>query len=211
MLLIDEAYALSPEGGGNDLGREAVDTLVKAMQDHRADLILIVAGYSEPMQRFLDSNPGLRSRFNRFIHFEDYTPEEMFRILELMAEEAGYRLGGQAAEYARGIFARLHDQRGENFANARDVRNVFENAIARHANRVGPLESPSDEVLCTLQTEDFPGGEAEVEEGTRVVECPKCGSRLRVPRGRGTVRATCPRCGEKQEVADEGEEPAPAA
>jgi hypothetical protein len=90
VLLIDEAYALAPEGGGgNDFGREAVDTLVKAMEDHRDDLILIVAGYSEPMQHFLDSNPGLRSRFNRFIHFDDYAPEEMFAIVELMAGEAG--------------------------------------------------------------------------------------------------------------------------
>jgi predicted RNA-binding Zn-ribbon protein involved in translation (DUF1610 family) len=204
ILLIDEAYALSPEGAGNDFGREAVDTLVKAMEDHRDDLILIVAGYSEPMRRFLDSNPGLRSRFNRFIHFDDYSPGEMSLILARMAEDHGYRLGAQAAGWASGLFARMHAERGENFANARDVRNLFEQAIAAHANRVGPLSSPSDEVLCTLLTEDFPGGAAHVESATTVLPCPACGGRLRVPAGRGAVRITCPRCGERTEVGAEG-------
>jgi predicted RNA-binding Zn-ribbon protein involved in translation (DUF1610 family) len=96
----------------------------------------------------------------------------------------------------------MHAARGDNFANARDVRNVFERSVASHANRVGPLENPSDEVLCTLLTEDLPGGEAHVEEATRVVPCRDCGAKLRVPRGRGAVLATCPRCGEKQEVED---------
>jgi hypothetical protein len=200
VLLIDEAYALSPDGSTNDFGREAVDTLVKAMEDHRDRFILIVAGYTAPMQRFLDSNPGLRSRFNRFIEFPDYSPEEMKLILERMAEEHGYRIGPQAMEFAGGIFARMHAERGENFANARDVRNAFEQAVARHANRVGPLQNPSDELLSTLRTEDFPGGEAHVESSTAVVECAKCGGKLRVPTGRGTVRATCPRCGERREV-----------
>lgn len=200
MLFIDEAYALSPEDAGNDFGREAIDTLVKLIEDHRDDFIVVVAGYSEPMQRFLDSNPGLRSRFNRFIDFDDYSAEELLQILERMCEEHGYRLSAPARDYARGLFARMHGERGIGFANGRAVRNAFEQAIAQHANRVGPLADPSDEVLSTLQVEDLPGGEAHLEATTLVVPCPKCGTKMRLPRGKGTLRATCPRCGEKTAV-----------
>ena len=200
VLLIDEAYALSPEDGGNDFGREAIDTLVKLIEDHRDDFIVVMAGYSEPMKRLLDSNPGLRSRFNRFIDFVDYSAEELFQILERLCKEHGYKLSEPAAEYARGLFNRMHEARGADFANGRTVRNAFEQALALHANRVGPLENPSDEVLCTLQVEDLPGGEAHLEATTLVVPCPKCQTRLRLPRGKGTIRATCPRCGEKTDV-----------
>lgn len=200
VLLIDEAYALSPEDAGTDFGREAIDTLVKLIEDHRDDFIVVMAGYSEPMQRLLDSNPGLRSRFNRFIHFDDYTAEELFGILELQCRENGYTLAESAAEYARGVFGRMHDGRGPDFANGRAVRNLFEQSVALHANRVGPLKDPSDEVLSTLQVEDFPGGESHLEATTIVVPCPRCETKLRLPRGKGTLRATCPRCGEKTAV-----------
>jgi hypothetical protein len=200
MLFIDEAYALSPEDAGNDFGREAVDTLVKLIEDHRDDFIVVVAGYSEPMQRFLDSNPGLRSRFNRFIQFDDYAADELFQILERMCGEHGYRLSPAAAEYARGMFGRMHEARGPDFANGRAVRNAFEQAIAMHANRVGPLQDPSDEVLCTLEVEDLPGGREHLEATTLIVPCPKCATKMRLPRGKGTLRATCPKCGEKTSV-----------
>lgn len=200
MLFIDEAYALSPEDAGNDFGREAVDTLVKLIEDHRDDFIVVVAGYSEPMQRFLDSNPGLRSRFNRFIDFTDYSAEELLQILERMCDEHGYTLSAPAREYAEGLFLRMHENRGPGFANGRAVRNTFEQAVARHANRVGPLQDPSDEVLSTLQVEDLPGGEEHLEATTLVVPCPKCETKMRLPRGKGTLRATCPRCGEKTAV-----------
>jgi len=206
MLFIDEAYALSPEDAGNDFGREAVDTLVKLIEDHRDDFIVVVAGYTEPMKRFLDSNPGLRSRFNRFIQFDDYTREELFQILERQCDEHGYRLSDSSTEYARGLFARMHESRGPDFANGRAVRNVFEQALAMHANRVGPLRDPSDEVLSTLQVEDFPGGEEHLEATTIVVPCPECGAKMRLPRHKGTVRATCPRCAVKTPVeTGEGE------
>jgi Holliday junction resolvasome RuvABC ATP-dependent DNA helicase subunit/rRNA maturation protein Nop10 len=200
MLFIDEAYALAPEDAGNDFGREAIDTLVKLIEDHRDDFIVVVAGYTEPMRRFLDSNPGLRSRFNRFIQFDDYSPEELYQIAERMCGEHGYKLSPTCEEFARGMFQRMHEGRGPDFANGRTVRNAFEQAIANHANRVGPLKEPSDEVLSTLQIEDFPGGEAHLEATTMVVPCPKCGTKLRLPRGKGTLRATCPKCGEKTPV-----------
>ncbi|HEX6909102.1 MAG TPA: AAA family ATPase [Longimicrobium sp.] len=200
MLFIDEAYALSPEDAGNDFGREAVDTLVKLIEDHRDDFIVVVAGYSEPMQRFLDSNPGLRSRFNRFIHFDDYGAEELFQILERQCGEHGYRLSPSAVEYAKDLFGRMHERRGPDFANGRAVRNAFEQAVALHANRVGPLQDPSDEVLCTLEVEDLPGGREHLEATTLVVPCPRCETKMRLPRGKGTLRATCPRCGEKTSV-----------
>lgn len=200
MLFIDEAYALAPEDGGNDFGREAVDTLVKLIEDHRDDFLVVVAGYSEPMQRFLDSNPGLRSRFNRFIHFDDYSADELFQILERMCGEHGYKLSAPAAEYARGMFGRMHESRGPDFANGRAVRNAFEQALALHANRVGPLQDPSDEVLCTLEVDDLPGGKEHLEATTLVIPCPRCEAKMRLPRGKGTLRATCPRCGEKTAV-----------
>ncbi|HZG43923.1 MAG TPA: AAA family ATPase, partial [Longimicrobium sp.] len=158
MLFIDEAYALASSDSGQDFGREAVDALVKLMEDNRADLIVVVAGYPEPMEKFLNSNPGLRSRFNRFLQFDDYAGPELFAILERMCEEHGYRLTPAAAEHARRVFQEMYDQRGANFANGRDVRNAFEKALARHANRVGPMSDVSDEVLCTLHRPDFGGG-----------------------------------------------------
>jgi hypothetical protein len=158
MLFIDEAYALASSDSGQDFGREAVDALVKLMEDNRADLIVVVAGYPEPMEKFLNSNPGLRSRFNRFLQFDDYAGPELFAILERMCEEHGYRLTPAAAEHARRVFQEMYDQRGANFANGRDVRNAFEKALARHANRVGPMSDVSDEVLCTLNRPDFGGG-----------------------------------------------------
>jgi hypothetical protein len=200
MLFIDEAYALAPEDAGNDFGREAIDTLVKLIEDHRDDFLVVVAGYTEPMKRFLDSNPGLRSRFNRFIQFDDYSQEELFQILERQCSEHGYKLAPAAAEYARDLFKRMHENRGPDFANGRAVRNAFEQALSMHANRVGPLKDPSDEVLCTLQVEDIPGGKEHLEASTLVVDCPKCSTKLRLPRGKGTLRATCPKCGEKTSV-----------
>jgi Holliday junction resolvasome RuvABC ATP-dependent DNA helicase subunit len=201
VLFIDEAYSLSPEDAGNDFGREAVDTLVKLIEDHRDDFIVVVAGYTAPMKRFLDSNPGLRSRFNRFIQFDDYSAEELFQILERQCGEHGYKLSPSATEYVRGMCTKMHEGRGPDFANGRAVRNAFEQAIAAQANRVGPIQDPSDEVLTTLQVEDFPGGEAHLAETTLVFPCPKCQTKMRLPRGKGTIRATCPRCGEKSDFA----------
>jgi hypothetical protein len=156
MLFIDEAYALASSDSGQDFGREAVDALVKQMEDNRADLIVVVAGYPAPMEKFLESNPGLRSRFNRFLNFDDYVPAELFAILERMCEDNGYTMSPEAAAHARAWLRHLFQNRGANFGNGREVRNAFEQALARHANRIAPVEAPTDEALCTLHPADFP-------------------------------------------------------
>jgi Holliday junction resolvasome RuvABC ATP-dependent DNA helicase subunit len=205
VLFIDEAYALAT-GDEEDFGREAVDTLVKLIEDHRDKFIVIVAGYPAPMQKFLDSNPGLRSRFNRFIHFDDYTPDELFAILGRMCDEHGYKLSESASTFTRSLLTAMHARRGENFANGRDVRNLFEQSLANQANRVGPMQNVTDEVLCTLQPEDVPGHAEYLEELKRIeantveVVCRYCQEKMRQPKGQGTIKVTCPNCGEVTKV-----------
>lgn len=160
ILFIDEAYALTVNKGENDFGQEAVDTLLKAMEDHREDLIVIVAGYPDLMEKFLESNPGFKSRFNKFIYFEDYTPVEQLEILEKMCEGQEYRLSEEAKEYARKHFEEAYENRDDDFANARDVRNYLEKAIAIQAGRIISLGTVSDEVLMTIEKEDLEKMEA---------------------------------------------------
>ena len=157
VLFVDEAYALAKESG-HDFGKEAIDTLVKAMEDHREDLVVIAAGYPEEMRDLLDSNPGLESRFARSIRFADYSPEEMYAIFAGMVAENGYRLSPDAERAARVRLRRLHVQKGGRSGNGRDVRNVFEEAVQRNADRVARLREIGDEDLSTLIPEDLPGG-----------------------------------------------------
>jgi len=131
VLFIDEAYALTNRGG-NDYGQEAVDTLLKAMEDHRDDLIVIVAGYTELMEEFVHSNPGLESRFNRFLNFPDYTVQEMMDIFDMRCRKSGYELAEDARGLLRSLLALLSlDVKG--FGNARGVRNLFERTVAAQA------------------------------------------------------------------------------
>lgn len=154
VLFIDEAYALA-EGGENDFGGEAIDTILKAMEDHREELVVIAAGYTGPMEKFLHANPGLESRFNKYIFFPDYKGEELYAIFRSQVERGGYRLAEDAEEFAREYFDRLYARRDENFGNGRDVRNQFEDMILRHANRVAAMEAPDKEALMLLKKEDF--------------------------------------------------------
>ena len=154
ILFIDEAYSLASTSE-NDYGQEAIDTILKAMEDNRDDLIVIVAGYPVLMDRFLNSNPGLESRFNKFIYFEDYTADELYDIFMLMCEDANLKLDEAADEYARKYFTLMHEHKSDNFANGRAVRNFFEEVITAQANRLAPQDDITDEELSTLTYEDF--------------------------------------------------------
>ena len=157
ILFIDEAYTLTANKGSGDFGQEAVDTLLKAMEDHREDLIVIVAGYPDLMEEFLSSNPGLRSRFNKYIFFEDYKPEEMLSIFESMCNANEYLLSDEAKQYAAEFFKERIAKQLPDFANGRDVRNYLEKAIANQASRIVQLqkERPIDDLtLKTLEKED---------------------------------------------------------
>ena len=154
ILFIDEAYSLASTSE-NDYGAEAIDTLLKAMEDNRDDLIVIVAGYPELMNKFLNSNPGLESRFNKFILFEDYNDEELYKIFLLMCEDSNLVLDEGADEYLRQYFKKMYENRSKNFANARAVRNLFEEVITSQANRLAGKDNITDEELNTLTYEDF--------------------------------------------------------
>ena len=154
VLFIDEAYTLNVGKGENDFGQEAVDTLLKAMEDNRDRLIVIVAGYEEPMDEFLDSNPGLKSRFNKYIRFDDYSPEQLIKILEGMCSGKDYKLSPEARQAAIDYFDNCLRTQAENFANAREVRNFLEKAITNHATRVVSIKEPTEEQLCTIILDD---------------------------------------------------------
>ncbi|MGD1221759.1 right-handed parallel beta-helix repeat-containing protein [Streptomyces krungchingensis] len=154
VLFIDEAYALSPEDSGRDFGREAIDTLVKLMEDHRDAVVVIVAGYTEEMERFLSVNPGVASRFSRTITFGDYAPDELLRIVEQQAEEHEYRLAPGAAEALRKYFTAI--PKGPAFGNGRTARQTFEAMVERHAGRVAQLAEPDTDDLTLLYPEDLP-------------------------------------------------------
>ncbi len=157
ILFIDEAYALTSNKGQGDFGQEAVDTLLKDMEDHRDDLIVIVAGYTDLMQEFLDSNPGLRSRFNRFLYFQDYTAEEELEILKNQCRNQEYTLSEGALEEAKAFFTARCADKPDNYANARDVRNYLEQAMVNQAVRVLKNPTVSKEMLATLEREDLEG------------------------------------------------------
>lgn len=139
ILFIDEAYTLTHGKGENDFGQEAVDTILKAMEDHREDFIVIVAGYPDLMKEFINSNPGLKSRFNQYINFEDYTPEQLLAIFELLCSKQNLSLDSECKEFALNYFDDLYKNRSDDYANGRDVRNYFEKVIKMRANRLNPI------------------------------------------------------------------------
>lgn len=154
ILFIDEAYSLTVNRGESDFGFEAVDTLLKGMEDHRDDLIVIVAGYPELMNEFLNSNPGLRSRFNKFINFVDYEPQELLNIFKDLCDSSGYTASTECLECVKEYFEKRYIERNANFANGRDVRNYFEIAMVNQANRLSMVSDISNEALSELELED---------------------------------------------------------
>ena len=154
VLFIDEAYSLA-SGGENDFGREAIETILKEMEDHRDELIVVVAGYDGPMEKFINSNPGLQSRFNKYFYFPDYNGEQLLYIFKGQCKKNGYALTEEAEAEAKAMFEELYENRGENFGNGRDVRNIFEDTVVRQSNRVAALDAPTKDDLMQLLPEDF--------------------------------------------------------
>ncbi len=155
VLFIDEAYTLSPRGGGNDFGREAIDTLVKLMEDHRDEIVVIAAGYTQDMAQFLAANAGLASRFSHQISFASYSPEELVAIFERLATSGGYEASPQAVQMLRAHFAGV--DRGETFGNGRYARQVLDRSITRQAGRLRQIASPSIEDLQMILPADVTG------------------------------------------------------
>ncbi len=167
VLFIDEAYSLA-SGGENDFGREAIETILKAMEDHRDELIVVVAGYDGPMEKFINSNPGLQSRFNKYFYFPDYNGEQLLHIFKGQCKKNGYALTEEAEAEAKAMFEELYENRGENFGNGRDVRNMFEDTVVRQSNRVAALDAPTKDDLMQFLPEDLRDadetGETDAEE-----------------------------------------------
>jgi AAA+ superfamily predicted ATPase len=179
ILFIDEAYTLAKEQ--EDYGREAIDTLLKRMEDNRDRLIVIVAGYPAEMERFVNSNPGLHSRFTRFIEFPDYNPQELCRIFASMCRRSGLVLGPELKEKILHHFTFLHRQRTENFGNARLVRNCFEDVINAQASRLATAENVDARALSQLEPSDL--------------ESPSDASRLEYQRAGKAYVIHCEHCG----------------
>ncbi|MDD1414516.1 AAA family ATPase [Dolichospermum sp. ST_con] len=155
VLFIDEAYALAPAGSGKDFGQEAIDTLLKRMEDYRDRLVVIVAGYSDEMSRFIDANPGLQSRFNRYFYFEDYKPEELLNIFEGICKQQHYRVTPRGKEKLLKYFTKLYQEKDKGFGNGRLVRNVFEKTIEKQANRLVKIKEVDKEMMMTITWEDI--------------------------------------------------------
>lgn len=164
VLFIDEAYALTQNAFGNDYGAEAVNTLLKRMEDEREDLAVIVAGYTEPMKMFIESNPGLRSRFNRFFHFRHFTTSELLLIFEGFCKKSDFIITEDAKEKLADTFELLYSKKDEGFGNARVVRNIFEKCAQNHANRVIKLTEINPQVLSEFTEEDIPEPKETLEQ-----------------------------------------------
>jgi SpoVK/Ycf46/Vps4 family AAA+-type ATPase len=153
VLFVDEAYALA-EGGENDFGKEAINTLLKYMEDNRNNFLVVVAGYTDNMEQFINKNPGLQSRFNKYIKFADYTPDELFSIFSIFIHKSKLKLMEEAATAIKEILQSHYDKRDKKFGNGRFARNLFEKIYSNQANRLVTLTEIDEESLCTIAKED---------------------------------------------------------
>ena len=161
VLFIDEAYALNGKSE-NDFGQEAIDTILKAMEDHRDDLVVIVAGYDGRMEEFIHSNPGLESRFNRFLMFEDYTPEQMVAIFKMQCKKGCYVLAQGTEELVRDFIA--EESADDSFGNARGVRNLFEHILVAQNNRLAKMENVTRDDLMQILPDDVLSARGKIDE-----------------------------------------------
>lgn len=155
VLFIDEAYTLASTSS-NDFGKEAIETLLKAMEDARGDFVVIAAGYERPMEKFISTNAGLLSRFKTFIKFEDYTGEELKRIFKGFCDSNDYVLSPEAEQCLDAYINYLYENRNQNFGNGREVRNLFEGIVTAQSRRISRLTNPDDVQICTILPCDLP-------------------------------------------------------
>ena len=165
VLFIDEAYSITENDNSDSYGRECLTELTKALEDYREDLVVIVAGYTEPMNKFFESNPGLKSRFNTFIEFDDYSPNELDEILISMCKSNDYILEEEAKEKIHLYFEQQTSVKNENFANGRLVRNLYDDLVMNHARRVINADNPGSVELSTIKAEDFTFVIDEIKDG----------------------------------------------
>jgi len=166
ILFIDEAYALK-QYNDDSYGQEAIDTLLKRMEDERKRLIVIVAGYEDEMKKFFDSNPGMKSRFTRYYHFQDYQPYELLTIYKLLAGQAHYTIEVEAIQQLDKLFTYLYSIKDKSFGNGRLVRNVYEKTIQRLANRLAVLNKVQTQDLITIKGEDIPLSDYGLDNGNK--------------------------------------------
>lgn len=164
VLFIDEAYSITENDHSDSYGRECLTELTKALEDFREDLVVIVAGYTEPMKLFFESNPGLKSRFNSFIEFDDYNSMELEYILENMCKKNDYHLTEKAKESVCKVISDNVDSKCEDFANGRYVRNLFEDIIMNHARRVNKMKMPTHTDLLDIVEKDIPSSKDLLKE-----------------------------------------------
>ena len=157
VLFIDEAYSLLG-GGEEDYGKEAIATLLKRMEDDRKRLVVILAGYTNEMKAFINSNPGLQSRFSRYIEFPDYNADELYQIFCKQLKQFDYTLSSEASETLKAYFAQAVAHKDSNFGNARFVRNVFEHTLQNQANRLSKEVNLTTAKLAEITVEDLPTG-----------------------------------------------------
>ena len=155
VLFIDEAYSITENEQSDSYGRECITELTKALEDYRNDLVVIVAGYSEPMKNFFSSNPGLKSRFNTFIEFEDYNTKELLEILISMCKNNDYNLTEKAKIKLKDFFETELENKKENFSNGRMVRNIYDDLVMNHARRVVNVQNITKEELLLITDLDF--------------------------------------------------------
>ena len=161
VLFIDEAYALAQKDDA--FGQEAIDTILKAMEDNRKDLVVIVAGYTKPMEKFINSNPGLKSRFNKYIEFPDYTIDELMGIFHMNCKKYDYVLDEDVEKHIREMLVAKKLSSQENFANAREVRNMFEDIVTNQARRVARMEQPTGDDMMKITLDDLTDEEEEAK------------------------------------------------